>query len=176
VLAQLDKIPGVERTYANHMGNMIRVGLTTGANAGRIAEQVTKVLTQEKRTPVLLRDAELQQALDQERWRAAERVSELSLIEYRTLAVRLVRQFAQNEKLDKITTEKLVKITEDEWDRLGKESAAKDHGSVDWRARCTERAAAVVNRAKSVLTAEQIERLKDCVKCCLEGNQPGTRR
>jgi hypothetical protein len=174
VLAQLDKIQGVERTYANHTGNMVRVAVALATNPETVAEQVVKILTQEKRNPVRLRNAEFKQALDQEQWRSAERVSELSLIEYRTLAVRLVRQFAQSEKLDKVTSEKLVKITEEEWDRLAKGAAGKDQRSVDWRARCAERAASVVERAKSLLTAEQVERLKDWVKCCLEGKQPGT--
>jgi hypothetical protein len=174
VLAQLDKILGVERTYANHTGDMVRVAVASAADPETVAEAVAKILTQEKRNPIRVRDAEFKQALDQEQWRAAERVGELSLIEYRTLAVRLVRQFAQSEKLDKVTSEKLVKIAEEEWDRLAKGDGSKDHGSVDWRARCAACAAAVVERAKSVLTAEQVERLTDWVKCCLDGNQHGT--
>jgi hypothetical protein len=174
VLAQLDKIPDVERTYANHTGNMVRVALSSTANPEKVAEQVVKVLTQEKRNPVRLRDAEFKLALNLEQWRQAERISELSVIEYRTLAVRQIRKFAQSEKLDKATSEKLVKITEEEWDRPAKEEAAKANGAADWRSRCTERAAAVVDRAKSLLTAEQVGRLKAWVKCCLEGTGPGS--
>lgn len=164
MLAQLDQAPGVERSFANHTGNMVRVAVASTADPEKVAERIAQVLTEQKRGPVRLRDAELRRAIDNEHWRAGERVRELSFIEYRTLAVRQLRLFAEREKLDKETAAKLMTITEEEWDRLGKEDGAKSRGPIDWRTRYGEAAAAVVERAKSVLSADQVGRLKDWAK------------
>ena len=171
MLAQLDKIAGVERSYANHAGNMVRVSVAQAVDSEKVVERVETVLTQEKRNPIRLRDTELKQALEQEQWRTAEQVSELSIIEYRTLTLRALGTFADKEKLDQKTKERLFKIAEEEWDKLSKDGASQgDHA--DLRARLTDRVVEVVRRAKPILNAQQFERFKDWVKSCLEGNQP----
>lgn len=162
-MAQLDKIQGVERSYANHTGDKVRVSVHTATHPDKVAEQVFKLLSDDKRNPKRVTGAELKQALDIEQWFEKERIDELSAIEFRTLGLRRVRTFAEKEKLDKEMAEKLVKIVEEEWDRLMKENARdKQKGSAktDWAARCGKCAAAVVERGKSLLTAEQVERLR----------------
>jgi hypothetical protein len=170
VLAQLDKISGVERSYANRAGNMVRISIAQAANPEKVVEEVARVFTQEKRNPIRLRDAELKQALEQEQWRTAEQVCELSIIEYRTLTLRALGTFADKEKLDQETKKRLFKVAEEEWDKVSKDGVYQDH--TDLRARITERVVEVVKRAKPILTAQQFERFKDWVKSCLEGNQP----
>jgi hypothetical protein len=164
VLAQLDKIEGVERSYANHTGNMVRLSVAAKEDPSKVSTQAAKVLNEQKRSPVRLAGDDLTEALDKEEWRESERVSELSAIEFRTLGLRRVRAFAEREKLGKETTDKLVRIAEEEWDRLAKQNAPEDpkqRGKVNWAARCRQFDDAVVNRAKPILTAEQMERLKE---------------
>jgi len=104
VLAQLDKVEGVGRSYANHTGNMVRVSLNTAADPEKVAEQVAKILTADKRNPTRLMRDEFTHALDKEQWREGERVGELSAIEFRTLGLRQLKTFAEIEKLDEKTT------------------------------------------------------------------------
>jgi hypothetical protein len=164
VLALLDKIPGVERSFANHTGTMVRVSVAGSADPEKIAEQVARVLTEGKRNPTRLTGEEVKEALGKQQWREGERVGELSAIEFRTLGLRQVQTFAEKEKLDKATIDKLVKIAGEEWDRLVDESAPEDpkqSGKIDWKARCRKFDLAVVERARSVLMPDQVERLKE---------------
>jgi len=142
---------------------MVRVSVDPAADRDKVEEQVVKLLSDDQRNPKRATGAEFKQALDNEQWRKKERIDELSAIEFRTLGLRRVRTFAEDEKLDEDTTEKLIKIVEEEWDRLMNEvfpNKQKETGKTDWAARCGQCAAAVVERAKSLLTAEQVERLK----------------
>lgn len=121
------------------------------------------LLSDDQRDPGPVTDAALNQAIEKEKWRAKERIDELSAIEFRTLGLRRVRTFAEKENLHQEITAKLVVIVEEEWDRLTKEIASdkqKASGKTDWAARCGRCAAAVVERAKSLLSAEQVERLR----------------
>jgi hypothetical protein len=164
VLALLDKLPGVERTFANHTGSMVRVSVAASADPEKVGEQSLKVLREQKHKPVQLAGAELTEALEKQEWRESERVGELSAIEFRTLGLRQVRAFAAKEMLDKETTDKLEKIAEEVWDKLVKESAPEDPkqpGKIDWNVRCHKFVVAVVDRAKSFLTPDKTERLKE---------------
>jgi hypothetical protein len=155
VLARLDKIEGLERTLANRGGTLVRVTAAATADPTKVADEAARVLTEEGRDPVGLTGDELRQALAEQEWHGPE---ELSAIEFRTLALRRVRAFAEAEKLDPETTERLVKIAEEEWDRLAGGGPPK--AGTDWERRCADFAAALVERAKTVLTAEQAERLR----------------
>jgi hypothetical protein len=164
VLALLDKIPGIERTFANHTGSMVRVSVAASANPEKIAEKVLKVLSDQKHKPVRLAGAEFTEALDKQEWRESDRVGELSAIEFRTLGLRQVKAFAIKERLDKETTDKLVKIAEEEWDKLVKENVPEDPkqpGKIDWKVRCHQFVIEVTGRAKALLTPDQTERLKE---------------
>jgi hypothetical protein len=174
VLAQLDKLPGVERSYSNHTGSLVRLSVAPAADPEKVAEQALKVLDDQKRSPVRLAGAEFTRALDEERWRESERVGELSAIEFRTLALRQVKAFADEEKLGKDSADKLARIAEEEWGRLARGGAPgdpKQPGKVDWRGRCRQFVAAVADRAKQVLTAEQVERLRGSFTL-LSGGEP----
>jgi hypothetical protein len=88
VLARLDQIDGVERSYANRTGTLIRVSVAPGADRNRVAGEVLKALGEGNRNVSRLADSELGRALEKEEWRDASRVRELSAIEYRTLVLR----------------------------------------------------------------------------------------
>jgi hypothetical protein len=149
---------------------MVRISVAQAVNPEEVVERVERVFTQEKRSPIRLRDAELKQALEHAHWRTAEQVCELSIIEYRTLTLRALETFADKEKLNQKTKERLFKIALEEWDKFSKDGGSQDH--MDLRARITGRVTEVVKGAKPILTAQQFERFKDWLKSCLEGNRP----
>jgi hypothetical protein len=159
VLASLDKLDGVEASSTNYTGTMIRVSVTSANDRAKVAEEVRKVLAGNK--PVALAGDDLKLALVKEQWREAWRVGELSAIEFHTLAVHRVKTFAKAERLDKETTDKLVKIAEQQWERISKE--AGNDGATnpeDWGRRIRAALPAFLEQSKGVLTAEQVERFK----------------
>jgi len=166
VLAQLQRVEGVEKAYANHSGRLFRVSVSPTADREKVAAGLLKALSDPTRKPVRLTGDEFRRALEQEEWRDVERVGELSAIEFRTLGLRRVATFAEEEKLDKESADKLVKMAEEEWDRLAQESTveeSKHAGKTDWSVRCSQFARAVSKRAVSVLTTEQVDRLKQAL-------------
>lgn len=174
-LARLDKLEGVESSFANRTGTMIRVTVAAVAERDKVAAAVSKYLVGHKRAPVRLVGKELQSAIDKEEWRETRRIAELSGIEFRTLSVDQVRDFAKSEKLHAKRTGKLVELAGEEWDRtagqaIGDVKAAAY--SKDWSARCTRFAASFAGRAKGLLTAEQHARLKERLMCCCPSEGP----
>jgi hypothetical protein len=167
VLARLDKIANVQQSLANRPGTMIRVTVNAAADKDKVAEDVLKVLTQEKRKPVRLTGEEFEQALRNEQWRDLEHVGELSAIEFRTLTLRRIKAFAEKEGLNKETTDKLVKISAEQLDRIAKaanpEKSDQLAGISQWLARYKEFARSVPDRAKDFLSADQVERLRQAL-------------
>jgi len=90
VLARLDHIEGVERSFANRSGNLVRLSLRPGADPDKVAGDATQILSGQAkdRVPVRLSAAELSEVLQKEEWRDEGRVRELSAIERRTLIAR----------------------------------------------------------------------------------------
>jgi hypothetical protein len=167
VLASLDKIDGVEASSTNYTGTMIRVSVTRAKDRAKVAEEIRKVLAENK--AVVLAGDDLKRALEKEQWRETWRVGELSAIEFHTLAVHRVKTFAKAEKLDKGVTDKLVEIAEQQWQRLSKE--AKNDGATkpeDWGRRIRAALPSFLEQSKGVLTAEQVERFKQrlTAQCC----------
>lgn len=166
MLAQLQQVEGVEKAYANHSGRLFRVSISPTADREKVAAGLLKALNDPTRRPVRLTGDEFRRALDQEEWREVERVNELSAIEFRTLGLRRVATFAEEEKLDKESADKLMKMAEEEWDRLAQERTVEESehpGKTDWSVRCSQFARVVSKRAESVLTTEQVERLKQAL-------------
>ena len=128
-------------------------------------------MTEEHRNPAALAGDELKGALDREQWREGDRIGQLSAIEFHTLALHRVKTFAKAEKLDKKTTEKLVEIAEQQWKRISKEVNAEGAtGPEDWGRRVKASLPVFLERAKEVLTTEQLERFKQTLtgKCADE--------
>jgi hypothetical protein len=88
LLARLDQINGVESSFANGSGTLIRLSLRPGANPESIAREVRRVLTEqvEDRTPVQLGPKAIATALQQEEWRDKTQVAELARTERETSA------------------------------------------------------------------------------------------
>lgn len=172
VLAALDKIDGVQASSTNYTGTMIRVSVTSATDRNKVADDVRKVLDENKPTAVV--GEELKTALDKEQWRETGRVGELSAIEFRTMALYRIKTFAQAEKLNKETTDKLMKMLENHWERLAQE-AKKEKATrpEDWGNRCKKSIPAFLGRAKEVLSDEQVERFKKMLMTpCRGGDRP----
>jgi hypothetical protein len=172
VLASLDRIDGVEASSTNYTGTLIRVSVTTAADRNKVAQAARKVLGDNE--PVALAGDELKTALAKEQWRQAGRVGELSAIEFRTIALYRIKTFARAEKLDKETTDKLLKMVGDLWESLAQE-AKKDRATQpeDWGKRGKKQLPVFLARAKEVLSAEQVERLKNTLMTpCRDADRP----
>ena len=91
MLARLDEIDGVERSFVNRAGTLIRLSVSATADADAVAARVVNVLAEEAddRLPTRFSEDAVGKTLAAEEWRDATRVAELSAIELRTLMVRL---------------------------------------------------------------------------------------
>ena len=146
VLASVDKIDGVQESSANYTGTMIRVSVTRANDRAKVTEAVRKVLDENK--PVALAGDDFQLALEREQWRETWRVGELSAIEFHVLALHRVKTFAKAERLDNEATDKLVKLAEQQWERISK--GAKSDGA-------TKRMFGERLRSKGDLSEDNIE-------------------
>ena len=91
MLARLDRIDGVSRSFGNHAGTMIRITVAPSADRDKVVEGVERVLGEEaKEPPIRVRESDLGQLLSAEEWRDSSQIRELSAIELRTLVVRLL--------------------------------------------------------------------------------------
>lgn len=174
VLVSLDKIVGVEASAANYTGTMIRISVAPATDRNKVAEAARKVLTEEDRKAVPLTGADFKRALDREEWRDADRIGELSAIEFHTVILHRVKTFAKVEKIDKDASYKLIKIAEQQWERISEE--AKNDGTTqpeEWANRCIRSLPILLERVKDVLTAEQVERFKQTLTGqCRDGDRP----
>jgi hypothetical protein len=159
VLARLDKIEGVEKNSANRTGTMLRVSVVLLADRDKVADAVRQMLAKDNRNPVLLAGDEFKEALVKEEWGSP---GDLSAIEFRTFALHRIKTFAEAEKLDKEASSKLVKIAEQQWERMAKggDCCGKVKQPGDWVAQFKQFAASVPDQAKELLTADQTERLR----------------
>jgi len=159
VLVRLNKVEGVEKSSANRTGTMLRISVAPSADRDKVAAAVGEDLTKDNRKPVLFAGDELKQALMKEAWGSP---GDLSAIEFRTFALHRVKSFAEAEKLDKETGSKLVKIAEQQWERISKEGdcCGKVKQPGDWLAQFKQLAKAMPDQAKELLTAEQADRLR----------------
>jgi hypothetical protein len=139
---------------------MIRITDTSVDDRAKVAERVREVLGENR--PLALAGDDFKLALEKEQWRETWRVGELSAIEFRAMALYRIKTFAQAEKLDKVTTDKLTKMAEEQWDRLAQE-AEKDKATQpeDWESRCRKSIPIFLDRVKKVLSDEQLERFKN---------------
>lgn len=174
VLLSLDKIDGVGASSANYTGTMIRISVIPEADRDEVAQEVRRALTEDGRKAVPLAGDEFRRALDQEEWRGAECIGELSAVEFRTLALHRVKKFAKVEKLDEKTADKLAEAAEQQWKRVSREANAEGATRPqDWGKRIKASLPAFLKEAKKVLNAEQLERFQQTLTGqCADGEHP----
>jgi hypothetical protein len=165
ILTGLDKLDGVAASSANYTGTLVRVSLAPGADRAKVAAAARKALAEDAGEVAPLTGDDLRRALEREHWRGAGRIGELSAIEFKAMALYRIRKFIAAEKLDQATADKLVGIAEGQWEQVTKEAAAagKSTTPVEWGRRCKQAMPTVLAEAKGVLTAEQVERLKEAL-------------
>jgi len=90
VLARLDQIDGVESSYANESGTLIRLALRPNANLTRVTGAVRRVLSEqvEDRVAMQLSGQVAAVALQRQEWRDKTKVAELAATEMGTSARR----------------------------------------------------------------------------------------
>ena len=90
MLARLGQIDGVEGSYANESGTLIRLSLRPGADPERVAAEARRILSEqvEDRTAVRLDGGEAGAALRREEWRDPRRVAQSLAAETQAAEVR----------------------------------------------------------------------------------------
>lgn len=159
VLARLNKIEGVEKSFANRTGTMLRICTARSVDCEKVASAISQDLIQDKREPKRLVGEELKEALVQEKWGSP---GDLSAIEFRTLALHRIQTFTESEKLNKETAEKLMHLAEQQWDRLAKriDCCSKGYQPSAWLDRFKQFGVLMSDQTKEFLAADQVERLK----------------
>ena len=159
---------GVEASSANHTGTMLRVVVRAGTDREKVAQVVEKRLADESCKPVRLQGADLEAALDRERWRTKDQVGELTAIEFRTLALDRVKDFSRAEKVVDDAAGKLLRVAEAKWDRLARQADLNEPMQlphrIDWKRRCREFATAFTEEAGGLLTDDQRQRFRQLVE------------
>ncbi|MGH7179544.1 MAG: hypothetical protein ACREJC_19365 [Tepidisphaeraceae bacterium] len=164
MLARIDGIEGVLRTYSNWTGSVLRVSVAPGYDAPAVAERVRKFLTDEQQNPARIETEEAAATLRDQKWWDVVRIVELTSYEYRTFAMRQLIEFADREKLDAATRTKLTALVDEVWDKsgegLGPPSPQADDYAQYWHNRRQRLIELFVERAASLLKPEQVEKLR----------------
>jgi hypothetical protein len=171
MLGRLDKLDGVAGSACNYTGTLVRVTVARGADRAKVEEAAGKVLAEDAGAAVPLTGDGARRALEHEHWRGANRVAELSAIEFHSVALYRLHTFAKAEKLDQATTDKLTAVAEQKWEQIAKEAAAaKTNTPTDWGRRCKQAVGAFVEQSKDLLSPEQRTRLKEALATRCHGD------
>jgi hypothetical protein len=143
----------------------LRISLDKDADREDVAQAATNVLTDNNARPSRLGEAESLDALSTEEWRDIERINELSTIEFRTVSVNRLKQYAIDEKMNPEAINELVQIAERTWDDHLKTVDPKvPPHKADWNSQCHSVALAFIENAKHLLSEKQMEQLKEMVR------------
>lgn len=163
VLTQINQIDGVSDSFANWTGMRLRVRVASGTDRNAVAERVRQLLASEECHPAVLTGAEFSQALKNEDWHDAARLVDLSSYEFRTIAKRRLQAFVDSEKLDTARRNKLMNLVDQLWEKsaegLDLPASERDAYGQYWRARLNRFVGAYAERARDVLSAEQVQQL-----------------
>jgi hypothetical protein len=164
-LADIDRMNGVSLSHTNWPGTRLRISIAPTADREEVAARVHDHLASQQYKPRRVAAKDLSQALEREQWRGADRVHELSSFEFRTYSRQRVKQFAQREKLEKATADKLLRTVDELWEKSGKEQPKPPTDHEGYRAYWDDRIAcfkaALLARARDLLPAEQVTRLAE---------------
>lgn len=164
MLEQLEEVDGVQAAMANHAGSLVRISLKEHANTGSVASELEAILKKEGRKPKALTDSEIATAIESEQWRKAESVNELSEIEFRTVFERRIQQFVVDEELTDDTKTKLIGFASQVLDET-----PKSQSDTDWKEFCGGMASRMLDKAKDILSDEQLNKLGERLKSGVSG-------
>lgn len=164
MLAQLEKVEGVESAMANHSGSLIRASLKDSADSVFVASELDAILKEQNRKPKQLAGDEAANAIKSEQWRASDKVGELSEIEFRTVFERRVKLFAEAGDFDEKTVASLLQFSKE----VLQETPASN-SETNWGEFCSGLASRMMEKAKEVLSEEQLEELAKKLKARVIG-------
>ena len=164
MLEQLEKVNGVDAAMANHSGSLVRVSLKDNANPQVVASELTSIFKRQNRKPIQFFNDELALAIRDEQWRTANRIGELSEIEFRTVFAKRVKEYADTGGFDEETKNKLIAFSEQV---LGETAASNQ--DTDWREFCEGLFSRMLEKAKALLTDAQLDALAKKFKSRVAG-------
>lgn len=88
MLVRLQQIDGVERSFTDRSGTLIRLSLSTTADLESVTHAAVQELDTQNGSPVQISRDEAASILRGQEWRDASQMGELTAIEIRTLALR----------------------------------------------------------------------------------------
>lgn len=163
VMARVDRVNGVSRSFTNWTGTRLRISAAPGSDRNAVADRVGALLSADGRQPVRVEGSDFAQALQREDWYSTTRLVDLSSYEFRTIAKRRLAAFADAERLDKDRRDKLLSLVDPLWERSveGLDQPGSGSGAYAqyWRARLDGFIGAYAERARDILTPEQVRKL-----------------
>ncbi len=165
MLAQLDKLDGVEAAMANRSGSLVRVRLADGSPPDQVAAAVSEVFASQGRKAKRLTGAEAGTALEQEEWRDVNSVGELSLIEARTIFTRRIEQFIESSGLDDAPAGRLRELSQQVLDEFPTTDSKYDNPS-EYRRDLNDR---LLEGSAPILPPEQQEQLRQQLTARIRG-------
>jgi mercuric ion transport protein len=163
VLSRMDRVPGVSHSFSNWTGTRLRISAAPGADRDAVAERVQSSLSGDGRQPIRLDENQLTQVLQTEDWHSAAALVDLSSYEFRTIAKWRLAAFADAEQFDFDRRDKLLKLVDQLWERSaqGLDQPGSEAGAYSqyWHARLDQFIGAYTERARDVLTPEQVQKL-----------------
>ena len=88
MLVRLDQLPGIERSFANRSGTLLRLSVSAAGDVANVVDAASELLDAEYGGSTQLSGAAFATALKGEEWRDHSRIGELSSIEMRILVGR----------------------------------------------------------------------------------------
>ncbi len=160
-LGEIDGIEGVTRSFSDWTGTLIRVSVAKTTHREAVAERVRAVLTAKQQKPLRIAGDDLTRALQREDWRGANRIFELSSYEFNTIAKRRINNFANGEGLKRSERTRLLELVDELWEKAaeGLDTPKPEAYAMYWRNRRNKFVAAYLQRARELLSAEQVENL-----------------
>ena len=163
VLARIDRVDGVSRSFTNWTGTRLRISIAPAADRSMVADRVGSLLSADERQPARVDGNKVAQALQHESWYSAARLVDLSSYEFRTIAKRRLAAFADAERLDADRRERLLRLVDQLWERSaeGLDQPGSGNGAYGqyWRARLDQFIGAYAERAREILTPPQVQKL-----------------
>ena len=140
---------------------MLHIAVTNLVKRQEIVDRAKQILQADASE---VPDADAARAMISEDWRGPREVVELTSYEFHTHALRVLKNFAQREKLTDDVTARLARIVEDQWDASANASGSPnldgDEYAKYWKSRCDSFIESAMNQAKYLLTSEQLTRLR----------------
>jgi copper chaperone CopZ len=162
-LGEIDAMDGVTSSFSDWTGTLIRVSVAKTTHREAVAERVRAVLAASQQEPLRVAGDDLTRALQRKDWRGADRIFELTSYEFNTVAKRRINDFASAERLKQSERVRLLDLVDELWEKaaqaLDTPKPESEAYAMYWRNRMNMFVAEYAQRARELLSAEQVEKL-----------------